>query len=137
MNWFSYLQTRITTDSFVARHGWLINYSGFSFSGFFSYFFYSFFKKPTVYDHWGLINLGCCMLLYLAVLTILFSAAIFCYHKTVLESTAILKRESKLVTLLDTRIYQVFLWIKSSSNPDLNPRQIVTNTLKASHAAIL
>jgi hypothetical protein len=53
-----------------------------------------------MYDHWGLINLGCCMLLHLAVLTILFSAAIFCYHKTVLESTAILKRESKLVTLL-------------------------------------
>ena len=129
------------------NHNWLLrgetwltnkNYPGFSFSGFFSYFLFSFFKKkPTMYDHWGLINLGCCMLLYLAVLTILFSAAIFCYHKTVLESTAILKRESKLVTLLDTRIYQVFLWIKFSSNPDLNPRQIVTNTLKASHAAIL
>lgn len=34
-----------------------------------------------MYDHWGLINLGCCMLLYLAVLTILFSAAIFAIIK--------------------------------------------------------
>jgi hypothetical protein len=119
---------------------WLTNkLSRIFFLWIFSLFFLFFLHKNLLhmYDHWGLINLGCCMLLYLAVLTILFSAAIFCYHKTVLESTAILKRESKLVTLLDTRIYQVFLWIKSSSNPDLNPRQIVTNTLKASHAAIL